>query len=43
VLLCRILGMPTANMFRLVQDYGCVNILQREGDEYTLKRLNLHP
>jgi alpha-ribazole phosphatase len=43
VLLCRILGMPLANLFRLDQDYGCVNIMHREKDEYRLESLNLHP
>jgi tetratricopeptide (TPR) repeat protein len=28
LLLCRLLGMPVQNMFRLGQDYGCVNILE---------------
>lgn len=27
-LLCRVLGMPLENLFRLVQDYACVNILR---------------
>lgn len=27
VLLCRILGMPLENLFRLEQDYGCVNVV----------------
>jgi probable phosphoglycerate mutase len=28
LLLCRLLGMPVQNMFRLGQDYGCVNIVE---------------
>jgi broad specificity phosphatase PhoE len=30
LLLCRLLGMPVHNMFRLGQDYGCVNIVDLE-------------
>ena len=30
LLLCRLLGMPVQNMFRLGQDYGCVNIVEVE-------------
>ncbi|HWR39507.1 MAG TPA: histidine phosphatase family protein [Patescibacteria group bacterium] len=28
LLLCQLLGIPRNNMFRLIQDYGCVNILR---------------
>jgi len=28
LLLCRLLGMPVQNMFRLGQDYGCLNIAE---------------
>jgi broad specificity phosphatase PhoE len=30
LLLCRLLGMPVQNMFRLGQDYGCINIIEVE-------------
>jgi probable phosphoglycerate mutase len=28
LLLCRLLGMPVQNMFRLGQDYGCINVVE---------------
>ena len=40
VLLCRILGMPLENLFRLGQDYACVNILRVDGDGLHLKVMN---
>jgi len=30
LLLCRLLGMPVQNMFRLGQDYGCVNVIETD-------------
>ena len=41
VLLCRILGMPLENLFRLGQDYACINILHADGDSFHLKVMNL--
>ena len=43
VLLCRILGMPLANLFRLDQNYGCINVIHREGTAYRVACLNLQP
>jgi probable phosphoglycerate mutase len=40
VLLCRILGMPLENLFRLGQDYGCVNVLHAENGEYSIGMVN---
>ncbi len=40
LLLCRILGMPPENLFRIVQDYACVNIIQVDDFGYRLKMLN---
>ncbi len=42
VLLCRILGMPLKNLFRLGQDYGCINILHAGSDEYRVAVMNFH-
>jgi broad specificity phosphatase PhoE len=41
VLLCRILGMPLARMFSLVQDYGCCNILHFRGKDAFVQGMNL--
>jgi probable phosphoglycerate mutase len=43
MLLCHILGTPISNLFRIGQDYGCLNILQFEGSECCLRLLNLTP
>jgi probable phosphoglycerate mutase len=32
LLLCHLLGMPVSNLFRIGQDYGCVNIIEQDGD-----------
>lgn len=40
VLLCHILGMPLANLFRLSQDYGCLNIIQLSDTGCNLKLAN---
>lgn len=40
VLLCHILGMPIANVFRIGQDYGCMNIIQCGVSGYQLKLIN---
>lgn len=40
VLLCRILDMPLENLFRLEQDYACVNILLPGGDGFRLAVMN---
>jgi len=40
LLLCHLLGMPIENMFRIAQDYACINILAGTGDNYQVKLLN---
>ncbi|SPF55545.1 Phosphoglycerate mutase family protein [Candidatus Desulfosporosinus infrequens] len=40
VILCRILGIPLDNVFRLEQAYGCVNLICKVGSEYQLSYLN---
>lgn len=40
VLLCRILGMPLENLFRLEQHYACVNILRQGDGEFRVVTLN---
>lgn len=43
VLLCRILGMPLANLFRLNQSYGCLNVLYRNNSGFQVECLNCFP
>lgn len=40
VILCHVLGMSLENLFRLEQNYGCVNLIYQEGFQYRLKYLN---
>ena len=40
VILSRVLGIPLDNVFRLEQNYGCVNLICKVGSEYRLKYLN---
>ncbi len=40
-LLCRVLGMPLDNLFRLEQDYACVNTLRVEHGEYRVATVNV--
>ncbi len=42
VLLCRILGMPLENLFRLEQHYACINILHAGSDEFRVAVMNRH-
>ncbi|MFW6054475.1 MAG: alpha-ribazole phosphatase [Thermodesulfobacteriota bacterium] len=41
VLICRILGMPLQNLFRLGQDYGCLNIIYKKETHYQIQGLNM--
>jgi len=43
VLLCRLLGMPLANLFRLEQSYGCCNVVHAEEGDYRVEAINLRP
>lgn len=40
LLICHLLGMPLANLFRIVQDYGCLNIIHCTPAGYQLKMIN---
>ena len=40
LLLCHVLGMPIANVFRIGQDYGCLNIIQCGTSGYQAKLIN---
>jgi len=41
VILCHLLGMPLANLFRLGQEYGCLNILEYSKKSLVIHRLNI--
>lgn len=43
LLLCSLLGMPLANMFRLGQDYACINIIEQSDKQTRVSLLNGHP
>jgi probable phosphoglycerate mutase len=43
LLLCHLLGMPITNMFRIGQDYGCVNIVEQTGQRTNVKLVNGRP
>ena len=40
VLLCRILGMPLENLFRLGQDYACLNVVRSGRDGFCVEVMN---
>lgn len=40
IILSRALGMPLANLFRITQDYGCLNILAASASGYRIVALN---
>ncbi|MFA7406118.1 MAG: histidine phosphatase family protein, partial [Pelobacteraceae bacterium] len=41
VLLCHLLGIPPANLFRLEQEYGCLNIMRRTAGAWVVRRVNI--
>lgn len=41
VILCRLLGMSLANLFRLGQEYGCLNILDFTAGSPVVRRMNI--
>jgi alpha-ribazole phosphatase len=43
VILCRVLGLPLANLFRIGQEYGALNILSKQPDGWRVQVLNLVP
>ncbi len=42
-LLCRALGLPLGRLLALGQDYGTLNVLERRGEGWLLRRLNEGP
>lgn len=40
VILCHLLGMPLENLFRIAQDYACVNIIQQKDNVFQVKLVN---
>jgi len=43
VILCHVLGMPLANLLRICQDYGCLNIIERSAGSLRVKAMNVRP
>lgn len=43
MILCHLLGMPPKNLFRIVQGYGAMNLIDRQADGYRIQSLNLLP
>jgi broad specificity phosphatase PhoE len=43
LLLCELLGMPAANLFRIGQDYGCMNVIETEGATAGVRLMNCVP
>ncbi len=41
VIICHILGMPLENLFRLRQDYGCMNVIECVNGGMRVKRMNM--
>ena len=41
VLLCHILGMPLENLFRIQQDYGCLNVIDNGKEGMRLRQMNM--
>ena len=42
-ILCHVLGMPLANLFRLEQQWGSLSILGRKGNAFRLRGINILP
>ena len=40
LILCHLLGMPIANLFRIVQDFACVNVIQYNGINPQIRLIN---
>ena len=40
LLLCHLLGMPITNMFRIGQDYGCINFVEQTNASISVKLVN---
>ncbi len=43
VILCQLLGMPLENIFRIGQDRGCLNLIDRRPEGLRIQALNLLP
>jgi len=43
VILCHVLGVPLANLFRIEQHYGCINILNYDDSCIRINCLNYYP
>jgi probable phosphoglycerate mutase len=43
VILCSLLEMPLSNLFRLGQDYGCLNVLSCGNDSIQVRSMNIVP
>ncbi len=43
VLLCRLLGMPLDNLFRIGQAYGALNIVEVRPEGYRVQAINIQP
>jgi probable phosphoglycerate mutase len=43
LILCEVLGLPTANLMRIGQDYGCVNIVEFSPERALVQLLNFVP
>jgi probable phosphoglycerate mutase len=43
MILCHLLGMPPANLFRLAQDRGAMNLIDRQTDGFRIQATNLPP
>jgi probable phosphoglycerate mutase len=41
VILCQVLGMDLANLFRLGQDYGSLNLIERNKDDWRVVAMNI--
>jgi alpha-ribazole phosphatase len=42
-LLCHLLGMPLQNLFRIAQDYGCLNVIDWDRDAWRIRAFNIPP
>ena len=40
LILCHLLGMPIANLFRIVQDFACLNVIQYNGVNPQVRLIN---
>jgi len=43
LILCEALGIPISNLFRIGQEYGCLNVLEQTSSGYRVKLVNFTP